>query len=139
MHADPAQLIAEARKRLNRLTPEEAKAAVDGGALLIDTRSEMERAYHGSVPGAIGVPFNMLDARANPASPARDPALSDTGKQVVVICAHGNASSIAAARLQDLGFTKATDVVGGFEAWKNASLPVEEGGAPMTFRKPGGE
>ncbi|MGH2772935.1 MAG: rhodanese-like domain-containing protein [Actinomycetota bacterium] len=139
MQRDPAQAIAEARKRLKRLTPEEAKVAVEEGAVLIDTRSEMERAYYGSVPGAIGIPFNMLDARADPASPAHDPALSDTGREVVVICAHGNASSIAAARLQDLGFAKATDVVGGFEAWKNASLPVEKAGAPMTFRRPGGE
>lgn len=135
MNPDAAQLIAEARSRLKRLSPSDAKAAVDAGAVLIDTRPEIERAYHGSVPGAVSIPFDMLAMRANPGSPDRDPALSDTDAEVVVICAHGNASSIAAARLQDLGFSKATDVVGGFEAWKNASLPVESPSGPTSFRR----
>ena len=122
------ELLAAARSRLDRLEPADAARAVDDGALLVDTRSADLRARDGAIPGAVPVPLSVLYWRLDPASESRDPALADPGRQVILICAHGYSSSLAAATLQDLGFARATDVVGGFEAWAAAGLPVERVG-----------
>jgi rhodanese-related sulfurtransferase len=95
------------------------------GALLIDTRSPDQVDEHGSIPGSVRLPLSVLEWRMDPASPHRDPTVGGLDGQIVLICAHGNSSSLAARRLQELGFESATDVVGGFEAWTKAGLPVE--------------
>ena len=120
-------LLQAARARLHRLEPAEALAAVrDDGAVLVDIRSEHQRDRDGVIPGAIFHPRNVLEWRADPASDHADPALAgDLGRTVVVVCHEGYQSSLAAATLQDLGFTHATDLAGGFEAWRAAGLPVE--------------
>jgi rhodanese-related sulfurtransferase len=121
-----AALLQEARARLERLAPEEAASAIRGGALLIDIRSELQRARDGVVPGAIHHPRNVLEWRADPASVHCDPAIAaDLGRKVIVMCDEGYQSSLVASTLQDLGFTCATDLEGGFQAWRAAGLPVE--------------
>jgi rhodanese-related sulfurtransferase len=120
-----SQLLEAARSRLDRLDPIAAEQAMREGALLVDTRSEDLRRETGVIPGSVHVPLSVLYWRLDPASESRDPALADLGRRVVLICAHGYSSSLAAATLQQLGFAQATDVVGGFEAWNNARLPVE--------------
>jgi len=119
------EMLESARARLNRLEPAEALEATAAGALLIDTRSADVVARDGSIPGSLHLPLSVLEWRVDPESPHRDPRVKDLDAHVVVICAHGYSSSLAAARLQDLGFHRATDVVGGFEAWKRAGLPVD--------------
>jgi rhodanese-related sulfurtransferase len=121
------QLLAGARARLERLDPAAAHAAQrDGSALLVDIRSEVQRERDGVIPGALHHPRNVLEWRADPASGHDDPALSgDLGRLVVLVCHEGYQSSLAAATLQDLGFARATDLVGGFAAWRAAGLPVE--------------
>lgn len=127
-----AELLDAARARLHRLGPREAAAAVAGeGALLLDIRSEHQRARDGTIPGALFHPRNVLEWRADPSSGHDDPALSgDLGRTVVVVCDEGYQSSLAAAALQDLGYANATDLDGGFQAWRAAGLPVSRRGGP---------
>ena len=117
-------LLAEARAGLRRLDPLRAHAALDAGALLIDTRSAAQRAAGGVVPGALWLERNVLEWRCDPASEARDPRVGGTDRRVIVMCDEGYASSLAAATLRELGFARATDLDGGFQAWRAAGLPV---------------
>jgi rhodanese-related sulfurtransferase len=119
-------LLAAARSRLHRVGPVEAHDAAARGALLVDIRSESQRDRDGVIPGAHHYPRNVLEWRLDPASGASDPALGDAlGRQLIVVCDEGYASSLAAATLQELGFARATDLAGGFQAWRAAGLPVE--------------
>jgi rhodanese-related sulfurtransferase len=120
-------LLAQARTGLDRLGPEEAAAAAQAGdAVLIDIRSTTQRDEDGAIPGAVWHPRNVLEWRVDPASSHADPALSgDLDARLVVVCNEGFQSSLAAATLQELGFTRATDLDGGFQAWRAAGLPVE--------------
>lgn len=119
------QILSAARTRLRRLSPEEAyEAMVHKGATLVDIRSEDRRATEGSIPGALMIERNVLEWRFDPASSARLPVATDHDIQVIVFCSEGYTSSLAAAALQDLGLWRATDVVGGFHAWRAAGLPI---------------
>jgi rhodanese-related sulfurtransferase len=122
------QLLARARRRLDRLTVDDVLDAVHDGAVLIDIRSEVQRASDGLMPGAIFHPRNVLEWRCDPSSGYDDPQLSgDFRRRIVLVCDEGYQSSLAAATLQDLGFVRATDLVGGFQAWVAAGLPVVTG------------
>lgn len=121
------ELLGEARRRLDRLTPEEVDRALRDGAVLVDIRSETQRARDGTVPGAKFVPRNVLEWRLDPSSRSRDPELARADALIVVMCDEGYQSSLAAATLQDLGLGRATDLAGGFQAWRAAGLPVEPG------------
>jgi rhodanese-related sulfurtransferase len=127
-------LLAEARGRLRRLTPAEAAEACSRGALLVDTRSAAQRAEQGELPGALVIERNALEWRLDPASPDHVPQVHGYDQQVIVVCAEGYSSSLAAASLQDLGLVRATDVIGGAHAWVRDGLPVlrqaDEAGAP---------
>ncbi|MGZ9277279.1 MAG: rhodanese-like domain-containing protein [Candidatus Limnocylindrales bacterium] len=123
-----ADLLGAARAQLDRLEPAAAyRAMVDDDALLVDTRCAELRRDSGRIPGSVHIPLSVLFWRIDPTSGHDDPSLSDPARQVVLLCAHGYSSSLAAATLRELGFTRATDVVGGFEAWAAAGLPVEAG------------
>ena len=116
------ELLAQARSRLERLDPEAASAAMENGAVLVDIRGESQRAADGTVPGALFIPRNVLEWRLDPASDSRDERIPP-GRQVVVMCDAGYQSSLAAATLRDLG-VDATDLDGGFQAWRAAGLPL---------------
>lgn len=118
-------LLAASRSRIERLEPRAALAAVGSGAILIDTRCEEQRRGSGFIPGSVHVPLSVLYWRLDPASGHEDTRLTDPDRQVILLCAHGYSSSIAAATLRDLGFARSADVIGGFEAWQAAGLPVE--------------
>ena len=120
-----AQMLAEARSRIRRYTPAEAAAA---DVLIVDLRSDNERARDGIVPGSIHVPRSVLEWRCDQASGFSNPNLA--GRTLVLLCAHGYSSSLAAASLVELGFTDAGDIDGGLEAWIAAGLPVVEAPAP---------
>jgi rhodanese-related sulfurtransferase/mannose-6-phosphate isomerase-like protein (cupin superfamily) len=118
------QVLAAARARLRRLSPEDAyDAAVHEEAVLVDIRPEAQRAIEGSIAGALIVERNVLEWRFDPASSARLPIATDHDLQVIVFCSEGYTSSLAAVALQDLGLWRATDVVGGYKAWRSAGLP----------------
>jgi rhodanese-related sulfurtransferase len=119
------ELLERARTGLERLSPEESAAAVqERGALLVDIRSETQRADDGTVPQARHIARNVLEWRLDPACEHRDPNLASYERPVIVMCDAGYQSSLAAATLRELGID-ATDMVGGFQAWREADLPVE--------------
>jgi rhodanese-related sulfurtransferase len=117
-------LLDTARASIDRLEPAAAAAEMAAGAILIDTRCAESRRDDGMIPGAVHVPLSVLYWRLDPASGYEDPALADPDRRVILVCAHGYSSSLAAATLRQIGFSSATDVVGGFEAWKAAGLPI---------------
>lgn len=122
------EVLAEARARLQRLTPDQAWGAVERGALLVDIRPAAQRAVEGAVPQAVVIERNVLEWRLDPASAHRIPAATGYDVEVVVLCSEGYTSSLAAASLADLGLHRATDVVGGFRAWRAAGLPTARSG-----------
>jgi rhodanese-related sulfurtransferase len=131
-----AELLEAARAGLDRLEPGAAHRALMDGALLIDTRCGETLAASGTIPGAVHVPLSVLFWRLDPTSGHADPRLTDTERQVVLLCAHGYSSSLAAATLRQLGFRRATDVIGGFEAWAAQGLPVvpvAQASAPTSY------
>jgi len=117
------QLLAEARSRLDRVSPQQAMAARQAGGLIVDIRPAAQRAAEGEVPGTLVIERNVLEWRFDPASAARLPQ-ADYDLRVIVMCSEGYTSSLAAAALQDLGLRHATDLDGGFRAWAAAGLPV---------------
>jgi rhodanese-related sulfurtransferase len=118
------QLLAEARARLQRVEPSDALAAMRAGAVLIDIRSEAERSLDGVVPGAIFIPRNVLEWRCDPTSPYREPRIDGRARRLILMCNEGYQSSLAAATLHELGLTRTTDLIGGFQAWRAAGLPI---------------
>ena len=118
-------ILTDARSRLVRLTPVEALAAQRDGAVLIDIRPQLNRETEGEVPGAVVVERNVLEWRLDPAGDARLPVAS-YDLHVVVVCNEGYTSSLAAVALHELGVTRATDVVGGYRAWRAAGLPITD-------------
>ena len=126
-------LIAEARADLDRLDPHAAAAAVERGALLVDIRPHAQRVAEGEVPGALVLERNVLEWRLDPAGTARL-TVASYDLEVVVMCSEGWTSSLAAAALQSLGIWRATDLVGGFLAWRAAGLPTTAGGTAADHR-----
>jgi rhodanese-related sulfurtransferase len=118
------ELLEEARHGLKRLEPGDVASAMSAGAVLVDIRSELQRERDGIVPGSVFFPRNVLEWRCDPASPYRDERVSDASRQLIVMCDQGYQSSLAAANLRRLGFDDATDVTGGFQAWRSAGLPI---------------
>jgi rhodanese-related sulfurtransferase len=118
-------VLSAARARLRRLSPHEAhEAMVKNEVILVDIRPESQRATEGSIAGALVVERNVLEWRFDPASSARLPVAADHDIQVIVFCSEGYASSLAAMALQDLGLCHATDMIGGFQAWRAMGLPI---------------
>jgi rhodanese-related sulfurtransferase len=122
-------LLADARSRLLRVTPLAAAALVDHGAMIVDIRPAWQRSETGEVPGALIVERNHLEWRLHPESGSRLPQ-ARAAQQWIVLCAEGYTSSLAADALNSVG-VPATDVVGGFEAWRAAGLPVVPGVTPV--------
>ena len=119
------ELLDRARARYRRVTAGEAAEAAEHGALIVDIRSETQRARDGLVPGAVYVPRNVLEWRADPTSESHDEQIVSRSGPLIVMCAEGYQSSLAAASLLDLGLDDVTDMVDGFDGWIAAGLPVE--------------
>ena len=117
-------VLSRARERLIRLTARQAYRAQQAGAVLVDIRPQASREAEGAVPDAVVIERTVLEWRLDPASDARLP-LASYDLHVVVVCNEGYSSSLAAASLQDLGLHRATDLDGGFRAWRLAGLPTE--------------
>jgi rhodanese-related sulfurtransferase len=107
---------------------------MESGATLIDIRADSQIARDGTIAGALVVPRNVLEWRLDPASENRHPAAPQLGDHVILICDEGYQSSLAAAALQQLGLTRATDVARGFQAWRAAGLPTARQGGVGSFR-----
>ena len=112
------RLLREAREGLDRVEAAELPALVAEGALVVDTRPVEQRSRDGELPGALVVDRNVLEWRLDPTSPDRLPEAGDPGRRVVLVCNEGYSSSLAAHTLQRLGLRGATDLVGGYQAWR---------------------
>ena len=124
-------MLAAARSGVERLTPQEAADAARRGPLLVDTRTEAQRRRQGELPGALVIDRTVLEWRLDPRAPWRIPEATGYDVEVVVLCRQGYSSSLAAASLRAVGLHRATDVVGGVEAWIAAGLPVTSGPADV--------
>src|SRR5258707_319870 len=113
------EVLERARRRLVRVEAQQAAAELAQGALLVDIRTESKRAEQGEIPGGIVIDRTVLEWRLDPSSSSRIEQAKDHDVRVIVVCAEGYSSSLAAASLQDLGLVNATDLIGGFEAWKD--------------------
>ncbi|MFI2372344.1 rhodanese-like domain-containing protein [Streptomyces sp. NPDC018833] len=118
------ELLERVREGLVRVGPQEAFEAAEDGALLVDIRYQALRERDGVIPGALVVERNELEWRLDPQGSHRAPEATHHDLRIVVICNEGYASSLAAASLHELGLRRATDLVGGFQAWRAAGLPV---------------
>lgn len=118
------EILQSARQRLERLTAEQVAQELADGALVVDIRPIKQRRESGVIPGSIAVERNVLEWRLDPASDSRIAAATSHNLRVIVVCHEGYTSSLAAASLQDLGLSQATDLVGGVSAWKAAGLAV---------------
>jgi rhodanese-related sulfurtransferase len=118
-----AALLDAARAGVYRPGPDEMVEAMGRGALIIDTRTETQRAEQGDLPGAVVIDRTILEWRLDPDSDYRIPEAVDHDIEVIVVCSQGYSSSLAAASLRALGLWRATDLAGGFESYVAAGLP----------------
>ncbi|MFB7209686.1 rhodanese-like domain-containing protein [Streptomyces sp. NPDC056255] len=120
------ELLERVRAGFVRVGPQEAAtAAAASEALLVDIRYAELRERDGLIPGALVVERNELEWRLDPRGSHRAPQAVSHDLRIVVICNEGYASSLAVASLRQLGLHRATDLIGGFQAWRAAGLPVE--------------
>lgn len=111
------QLLLESRIGLERIHASDLEREMAAGALVVDTRPVDQRDRDGDLPGAIVIDRNVLEWRLGPSSPHRLPIGNDPARRIVVVCNEGYSSSLAAHTLQRLGLARATDLIGGFQAW----------------------
>ena len=111
-------VLAQARSGLDRVEPEQLAAEVADGAIVIDVRPADQRQRDGDLPGALVIDRNVLEWRLDPSSSHRLSLASAHDLRFIVVCNEGYSSSLAARSLRELGLERATDLVGGFQAWR---------------------
>jgi rhodanese-related sulfurtransferase len=116
------EILADARARLDRVEPSALDAERAAGALIVDIRPLEQRQREGELPGALVIDRNVLEWRLDPANPNRIPQATGYDTRIIIVCNEGFSSSLAAAVLQDLGLHRATDLMGGFQAWARQDL-----------------
>jgi rhodanese-related sulfurtransferase len=112
------RLLEDARRDLDRVEPEQLAAEVAAGALVVDIRPSEARVPDGELPGALVVDRNVLEWRLDPTAEDRLPEANDPDRRVILVCNEGYASSLAAETLRRMGLSRATDLVGGYRAWR---------------------
>jgi rhodanese-related sulfurtransferase len=117
-------LLESSRRDLDRVEAADLAAEVAAGALVVDTRPSEQRRRDGELPGALVVDRNVLEWRLDPTSPHRLPEATSADQRVIVVCNEGYGSSLAASSLRSLGLHRATDLVGGYQAWLRTQDPT---------------
>jgi rhodanese-related sulfurtransferase len=121
------QLLTDTRSHLQRITPTELEHALrDGDTVVLDTRTPTDRDRFGCIPGSVHAPRTLIEFMVDPDWGYQHPAIHGFEQRLVCVCNGGFSSSLAARTLQQIGFHRATDLVGGFAAWKQAGLPIEQ-------------
>ena len=113
-------LLARARAGMDRVEVADLETEITAGALLVDIRPVEQRECDGVLPQALVIDRNVLEWRLDPSSPYRVPEAVSGDLRVVLVCNEGYASSLAAATLREIGLVRATDLVGGYQAWLRA-------------------
>jgi rhodanese-related sulfurtransferase len=123
-------LVAAARRHIARVEPADLAKFVGGDGLIVDIRPAAQRAEEGELPGALAIERNVLEWRLDPTGAHRIAQVTGFDQPVVVVCAEGYASSLAAASLAELGLRRVADLTGGYRAWARWSGRVadESGG-----------
>ena len=111
------ELVAQARQRIFRIGPAELEPLAAAGGLIVDIRPVAQRAEEGELPGALIIERNVLEWRLDPCGDHRIPQVKGYEQPVVVVCSEGYASSLAADMVRALGYRRAADLVGGYQAW----------------------
>jgi rhodanese-related sulfurtransferase len=112
-------LVSHARRRIDRTRPEDLADVVSAGGLVVDIRPAAQRSDEGELPGALVIERNVMEWRLDPHGSHRLPEATGFDRPVVVVCSEGYASSLAAASLHQLGYRRATDLLGGYRAWRS--------------------
>ena len=118
------RLVEEAAQRITRRAPSEAFSAAATDGVIIDIRSQDARELYGVIPGSLHIPRTVLEWRIAVDSPWRNRHLGGLDQPLILVCDHGYSSILAASNLVELGFDRAGDVIGGFEAWADEGLPI---------------
>jgi rhodanese-related sulfurtransferase len=126
------RLVKDAAEQITRFEAPEAFSAAAADGVIIDIRSQDARELDGVIPGSLHIPRTVLEWRIALDSRWRNRHLGGLDQQLILICDHGYSSILAAGNLVQLGFDRAGDVIGGFEAWRDNGLPV----APRRHRPP---
>lgn len=120
------ELLAAANAAVPRLPPDQAKALLaKGGVLVVDVRDAAEVAQSGKLKGAINVSRGMLEFRADPESPYHNPAFRKD-QPVALYCASGGRSALSGKVLKDLGYSTVYNL-GAFSELAQAGLETEPG------------
>ena len=118
------RLVDEAAEQITRFSAPEAFSACAVDGVIIDIRSPDARELYGVIPRSMHIPRTVLEWRIALDSPWRNRHLGGRDQQLILICDHGYSSILAASNLVQLGFSRAGDVIGGFESWKDNGLPI---------------
>ena len=121
-----AGMVADAKTQVENLNVEQVAKEVEAGAVLVDVRDAEERERDGAIPGAIHSSRGMLEFYADPALPYHKSEL-EPDRRVILHCASGGRSALAAMTLKQMGYAQVAHLDGGFTAWKEAGRPVEGG------------
>lgn len=125
MKKTAADLVTEAKSRIENLGPDEVEDELrNGDAVLVDIRDAPELEENGRIPGAVHIPRGMLEFRADTTSPYHQAPL-DPARRVILHCASGGRSALAAQTLKEMGYENVSHLDGGITAWKEAGKPTE--------------
>ena len=126
MNKGAMDLVKEAKSQVENLTADQVEAEVQqSDAVLVDLREPEERAASGAIPGAIHAPRGMLEFYADPTLPYHREGF-DPDRRMILHCASGGRSALAAKTLQDMGYTNVAHLDGGIQAWQQAGKPIEQ-------------
>lgn len=131
------EMLATARTRIVRWTPQDVVGRVRHGATIIDIRPHQQRVAEGEIPGSLVIERNVLEWRLDPTSPHRIAQATAHHREFIIACSEGYTSSLAAASLIDLGLHSSGDLIGGVRGWIDQGLPHRAGGTPAGQRVPG--
>ena len=119
-------LVREAKQQVENLTPDQVEKELSGDAVLVDLREPEERASTGAIPGAIHAPRGMLEFYADPDLPYHRPEF-ERDRRIILHCASGGRSALAAQTLQQMGYTNVAHLDGGIKKWAEEGRPIEGG------------
>jgi len=120
-----AEMVAEAKRQVENLTPAQVAAELrDGSPLLVDLREPEERAASGVIPGSVHAARGMLEFYADPTSTYHRPEFQPD-RRVILHCASGGRSAMAAVTLARLGYADVAHLDGGIKLWKEQGLQTE--------------
>ena len=120
-----AEMAAEAKARIQNLSVDDVKREQAAGAVLVDLREPEERRQAGAIPGAVHAPRGMLEFYADPDTPYHREEF-DPERRIILTCASGGRSALAAKSLKEMGYTNVAHLDGGINGWIEKGMEVEK-------------